>query len=113
MLLLPQVKRETLQATKYVELLLVADYAEVRKRIMFILTEHWTQSKHPTCSFSWGGGTAGAQHVSSCHPDPHQQTGELWLVPFVLAATTPLPPLSATVGPGRDAGCDLDEGTGL
>lgn len=49
-----QVKRETLQATKYVELLLVADYAEVRKAITFIPTEHWAQSEHPTPSISWG-----------------------------------------------------------
>lgn len=38
-LLLLQVKRDTLQATKYVELLLVADYAEVRNGI-FIPKEH-------------------------------------------------------------------------
>lgn len=33
-MLLLQVRREALQATKYVELLLVADYAEVRKRVL-------------------------------------------------------------------------------
>lgn len=53
-MLLPQVKRETLQATKYVELLLVADYAEVREVIVFIPAEHWAQSKHPTCGVPWG-----------------------------------------------------------
>lgn len=35
------------------------------------------------------------------------------LVTFVLAAMTPLPPPSATVDQGRDAGCDWDEGLGL
>lgn len=40
MLLLSQVKRETLQAMKYVELLLVADYAEVTNGIMFTPTAH-------------------------------------------------------------------------
>lgn len=84
MLLLLQVRRETLQATKYVELLLVADYAEVRKGIMFILTEHQVQSIPPAASPA-AGRTAGAQHVSSCHPNgptPTSRQGELCLGHF-------------------------------
>lgn len=82
MWLLLQVKRDTLQATKYVELLLVADYAEVRNGIVFIPTEHWAQSISSAASSG-----AGRESCVS--------------VPFVLAATT---------GQGRDADCDLGEG---
>lgn len=88
-------KRETLQSTKYVELLLVADYAEVRKGMLFIPTGRWAQSKHPGV-----GRAAGDQQVSSCHPDgPTLPAGResSVLVTFVLAAI----------------GCDLVEGLGL
>lgn len=116
MLLLPQVKRETLQAMKYVELLLVADYAEVTNGIMFIPPAHRAQSEHPTCSISWGGKAAGAQQVSFCHldgPAPRVDRETCVFVIFVLAAMITLPPLSATFGQGRDAGCDVNERLGL
>lgn len=45
-------RRDTLQTTKYVELLLVADYAEVRKGMGFIPDEHWAQGEHPACSIA-------------------------------------------------------------
>lgn len=83
MWLLLQVKRDTLQATKYVELLLVADYAEVRNGI-FVPREHWAQS-----SISWGR--------EGCWGSPSFLLQSQWfsadrescaLVTFVLAATT-------------------------
>lgn len=84
-LLLLQVKRETLQATKYVELLLVADYAEVRNGIMFIPTEHWAQSEYLTCSTSWcvegGWISTGSLLLSQC-PTPTSRQGELCLGHF-------------------------------
>lgn len=78
MLLLPQVKRETLQATKYVELLLVADYAEVRDGIMCVPAEHRAQSEHPTCSISWSGEGSWSSPgflLLSQRSYPRQQTG--------------------------------------
>lgn len=82
--LLLQVKRDTLQATKYVELLLVADYAEVRNGI-FVPREHWASHlQHP-----WGRegcwGSASFLLQSQWFSADRESCV---LVTFVLAATT-------------------------
>lgn len=45
-------------------------------------------------------------------PPPADRESCVFVV-FVLAAMTTLPPLSATFGQRRDAGCDVDERLGL
>lgn len=81
MWLLLQVKRDTLQATKYVELLLVADYAEVRNGIVFIPTEHWAQSISPAASP--GAGRAVSWSLLSWQPPLAK--GEMQIVIWVRA----------------------------
>lgn len=99
MLVLLQVKREALQATKYVELLLVADYAEVRNGI-FLPREHWAQGIPPSASHLLGqGGLLGLSKFPLAIPMVLSRQGELCLGHFCPGSHH---------FPGRDA--DLDEG---
>lgn len=95
--LLLQVKRDTLQATKYVELLLVADYAEVRNGI-FVPREHWAQGIPPAASLGQGG-LLGLSRFSFTISMILSRQGELCLGHFCPGSHH---------CPGRDA--DLDEG---